>query len=411
MLLFSLAGGVFADVKIRQKVTMGEQTFETTKMIKGARQRTEQKSGAGGAMDFMSQVATLEQCDLRRTVYLNEGKKLYFVDPFAEESTPQPATPTRPANTPTKSGGTITMTYVVTDTSERLTLFGLPARHLKIVQETESSADSCGGAHRSKMEIDGWYVDFSAEFNCPMDVPRTSGQVSKPDCRDRVIFKGRRNAKTGFLLNGTMTFYDASGKATMTQTTETLELTYAPLVAALFDVPQDYKLAASQQELYSMPNIADMTRQPSKMPNADTKDTSLPASPVAKQVGLNVTFGSEAKVNQAEVSQYLQNKLRDNDLNPRIGAGAGVNYVLNVEIKKVKESATSKAGGIFGRVTGVEAKVGKTEVELVMTLTRGDSNAQVSQNRVGQKYDGTALEAVKAAIDDALAKVLGAIKD
>ena len=99
ILLLSFAGSVFADVKIRQRVSMGGQTFESTKMIKGARQRTEQKSGAGGAMDFMSQVATIEQCDLRRTVQINDSKKLYFVQPFAEESTPQKVTPqTRQTN-------------------------------------------------------------------------------------------------------------------------------------------------------------------------------------------------------------------------------------------------------------------------------------------------------------------------
>jgi hypothetical protein len=111
-LLFLLTGNIFADIKIRQKMTMSGQTFETTKMIKGARQRTEQKGGAGGAMDFMSQVATIEQCDLRRNVQLNDGKKLYFIQPFAQESVTETTTPVkRPEVTQTKQGGTITMTY------------------------------------------------------------------------------------------------------------------------------------------------------------------------------------------------------------------------------------------------------------------------------------------------------------
>ena len=413
ILLISFASGVFADVKIRQKVTMSGQGFETTRMIKGARQRTEQKSSAGGAMDFMSQVATIEQCDLRRTVYVNESKKLYFIDPFAEESTTQPVTPaTRQTDRrETRQGGTVTMTYNVTDTGERKTLFGLQARHLKVVQEMESSADSCNGARRSKMEIDGWYVDFSAEFNCPVDIPQTPrGQMSKPDCRDRFVYKGSGTTKLGFLLNGTMTFYDENGKATMTQTTETLELSRAPLAAGLFDIPADYKLTSSQQDLYSMPNIADMTRQQQQQQNNE-ENPSMPSNTGLKSVGLNINYGSEAKVNQAEVNEYLQNKIRQNNLNPRTGTSAGVNYVLNVEIKKVKESTASKAGGIFGKVTGIDTKTGKTEVELVMTLTKGDSNAQVTQNRVTQKYDKTASDAVKAAIDDALDKILGAIKE
>jgi hypothetical protein len=411
ILLLSMTSGIFADVKIRQRVTMSGQTFETTKMIKGARQRTEQKSGAGGAMDFMSQVATIEQCDLRRTVQVNDSKKLYFVQPFAEESTPQKATPAnRQTNRQTRQGGTITMTYNVVDTGERKTIFGLTARHLKVTQEMESSADSCNGANKTKMEIDGWYVDFSAEFNCPDEVTRTPYQPSeKPDCKDRIIFRGS-GGKSGFLLNGTMTFYDASGNPTMTQTTETLELSRSPLTASLFDVPADYKLASSQQDLYSMPSMTDMVRQQQRQ-NNDAENPSMPANSNRKNVGLNITYGSETKVNQTEISQYLQNKLRDNNLNARIGAGGGgLDYILNVEVKKAKETKAGKIGGIFGKVTGVDTK-GQTEIELVMTLVKPNSNNPVTQSRVAQKYDGSLSEAVKSAIDDAFDKILGEIEN
>jgi hypothetical protein len=415
ILLLSFATAIFADIKLRQRVSMGGQTFETTRMIKGARQRTEQKSAAGGAMDFMSQVASIEQCDLRRTIQINDSKKLYFINPFAEESTAQkPAPQTRPTNRQTRQGGTITMTYSVTDTGERKTIFGLTARHLKIVQETESSADACSGAFRSKMEIDGWYADFSAEFNCPVDIPRTpGGQMEKPDCKDRIIFKGNSAAKTGFLLNGTMTMYDQNGSATMTQTTETLELSRAPLAASLFDVPADYKLVSSSQELYSMPSMTDMIRQQEQQQNNndENRNPSMPSNPGMKSVGLNISYGAEAKVNQAEISQYLQTKLRDNNLNARIGTGGSFDYVLNVEVKKVKESTAGKVGGIFGKVTGVETKAGKTEVELVMTLVKSGATSPVTQSRIAQKFDGAASDAVKAAIDAGLEKILAEIED
>jgi hypothetical protein len=409
ILLLSFSLSAFADLKIRQKVTMGGQTYESTKMIKGARQRTEQK-GSGAAAAYMSQVATIEQCDLRRNVQLNDSKKLYFIDPFPDEVAPQRATPATPqTNRQTKQGGTVTMNFVVTDTGERQTLFGLAARHLKVLQEIESSADSCSGAHKTKMEIDGWYVDFSAEFNCPMETPQMMGQMTKPDCRDRIIFKGSRNAKTGFLLNGTMTFYDENGSPTMTQTTETLELSRAPLIAALFDIPADYRLVSSQQELYAMPDVSAMIREQQRQQNAD-ENQNVPARSGRKSVGLNIVLAADAKVSQAEVSGYLQNKLSENNLNSRIGTG-GVDYVLNVDVKKVKESTASKAGGIFGKVTGIETKAGKTEVELVLTLSKSDSTAPLSQSRVAQKYDGTASEALKAAIDQALDKILGELEN
>lgn len=407
ILLLSFASSVFADIKVRQRVSMSGQTFETTKMIKGARQRTEQRSSAGGAMDFMSQVATIEQCDLRRTAYVNDTKKLYFIEPFAEESTTQPVRPTqRQTDRQIRQGGTVTMTFVVTDTGERKTIFGLTARHLKILQEMESSADSCNGANRTKMEIDGWYVDFSAEFNCPDEIRRTTPGMTKPDCRDRIIFKGNSSAKTGFLLNGTMTFYDADGNATMTQTTETLELSRSPLAAALFDIPADYKLASSQQDLYSMPSMEDIMRQ-QKQQNNDEENPSMPSNPSAKNIGLNFNFGSEAKVNQDEIKQYLKDQLRSRNFTTRMG---NFDYVLNVEIRKAKETKAGKIGGIFGKVTGVESK-GQVDVEIVMTLAKGGTNAQMGQTRIAQKYDGTASEALKAAIDDALDRILAEIED
>jgi len=407
ILLFSLAPSVFADVKIRQRVSMSGQTFETTKMIKGSRQRTEQKNSAAGAMDFTSQVATIEQCDLRRNVMINDKKKAYYVEPFPEEMT-APTPSTRPTNTQTKRGGTVTMTYNVTDTGEKKQMFGLTARHLKVLMESETSADSCGGASKSKMEIDGWYADFSAEFSCPYDVPDMPYQATKPDCRDRVIFKGNRG-KTGFLLEGTMTMYDQSGKAMMTQTTETLELTRSPLAASFFDVPADYKLVSSAQDLYSMPSMTDMMRQ-SQQQNGDSQNPAMPTKSNMKSVGINLSLGADAKVNQPEIGAYLQSKLMASNLNARIGTG-GTDYVLNVEVKKAKESAAGKVGGLFGKVTGVDTKVGKTEVELVMTLTRSDSGASVTQSRIAQKYDGSASEAVKAAIDDAIGKVLSGIEN
>lgn len=58
VLVFALNFSSFADIKVRQRVSMSGQTFETTKMIKGARERTEQKSDAkGGAAVKQSRIA------------------------------------------------------------------------------------------------------------------------------------------------------------------------------------------------------------------------------------------------------------------------------------------------------------------------------------------------------------------
>jgi hypothetical protein len=419
--LFALVTTGMADIKVRQKMTMGGQTFETTKMIKKSRQRTEQKMDASlGAADFMSQVATITQCDLRRTVQVNDSKKLYFVEPFAEESSNEQTKPVAaPQQTgPTRRGGTLTMSSSIRDTGERQTLFGLQARHIIIVMEMESSADSCNGASKTKMEMDGWYVDFSAEFSCPFNVQQAAPpqRPSKPGCVDRIVMKGSGGGDPGFLLNGTMKFYDASGNVQMAQTIETLELSRATLADSLFNVPQDYKLVSSSQELYSMPNMADLMRQQNNRndvndePNQNRSgQNNMPANAGAKTVGLNITVGSNAKVNQSEISQYLQDKLRENDLNGRVGTSGSLDYVLNVEVKQVKESAAGKVGGLFGKVTGVDAKVGKTDVELIITLTAPNSTTPITQNRVAKKFDGNTSDAIRAAIDEAMDKILAEI--
>ncbi len=411
--LILTAGGVFADVTVRQKMTMSGQSFETTKKIKGSRQRTEQKSGVQGAPDFMAQVATITQCDLRRTVQVNDGRKMYFVEPFAESGETDKTPVAAPTGGQTKrAGGTVTITLSVTDTGERQTLFGLPARRLVVVHETESSADSCGGAHRSKMEIDGWYVDFAAEFSCPFETAAPPARAAKPDCRDRVVARQKGAGKIGFLLNGTTKFYDEAGRVQMTQTLETIELSRATLAASLFDVPADYRLAASQQDLYAMPNVADLMRQQQQQSGSDEDSgRTTAAGPNAKTVGVNVNLGGNGRVDQAEINRYLAEKLSENELRPTRGA-VGADYVLNLDLKQVKESAAGKVGGLFGKVTGIDTKTGaKVEVELTLTLVKTGSTAPAAQSRVAKKFDGGPTEAVKAAINEAIGKIFAALEN
>ena len=81
---------------LKQVTDMMGMKSETTVYIKGMRKRTE----GGGMMTMMgmpSNMVTIEQCDLQRTVKLNDKKKLYIIEPFAqgndeviEEDVPKP---------------------------------------------------------------------------------------------------------------------------------------------------------------------------------------------------------------------------------------------------------------------------------------------------------------------------------
>jgi hypothetical protein len=400
--LLCLSLSTFADVRITQRVTTSGQKFESTKMIKGSRERTEQKMETDNpqAAAYFPQIATITQCDLKRTVRLNDRKQLYMVEPFqtaAETPAPRPAAAPS-TTTVTRRGGTMTMTYIVKDTGERKTIFGMQARHLIVTQEMESSADSCNGPSKTRMEYDGWYVDFTAEFNCPNAAPQlpTRPERNKPDCIDRIVYKGGGAARLGFLLDGTMKIYGPDGSVTMTQTTETLDLSRSPLDAALFDIPATYRETSSSQDLYaiSMPSMKDI------MAGSDNRSTgAVPAGKTARSVGVNVGLASGIAASQAEIDQYVRSRIMSRGLRAVSGTG---DYTLNIQFNKIKESTAGKIGGIFGKVTGVPGTAGKVDIDMTATL----SGAGSGEAKVRNKFDGPMTDALHAAIDQALDQLL-----
>jgi hypothetical protein len=400
-----LVSASFADVTIKQRVTMSGQRFESTRHIKGSRERTEQHiEMADPAMAaYMPQIATVTQCDLKRRIEISDRKQLYFVEPFETpeaESAARPARSTQPATTgPARAGGTVTMTYNVRDTGERKTMFGLEARHIITTQEMESSADSCNGPSKTKFEFDGWYVDFAADFSCSSTAtPYSPGRMPKPNCTDRIARRGTGTAPKGMMLQGTMKIFGADGSVQMTQTTETLELNRDSLDASLFDIPVGYKLAASSQELFAvqMPTYGGETRNGQPTANRPNVNPMMPSAAV-KSVALNITG---AGTNQADVDAYVRGKVEEKGF--RVINGTA-DYTININFRQIKESAAGKIGGMFGKVTGVPTGgVGKVDIDLVATMSgKASGNANVKN-----KFDGPLSAAVRLALDQALEQLL-----
>ena len=111
--------------KLRQSTSMMGIKTESTIYVKGMRKRTE----PGSMMGMPLQLITIEQCDLQRTIKINDKKKLYFIAPFQKEeiidddvkpatTKPKPVTTKQP-KTSTEKGGIINMWYNITDTAER----------------------------------------------------------------------------------------------------------------------------------------------------------------------------------------------------------------------------------------------------------------------------------------------------
>jgi hypothetical protein len=229
--------------------------------LKGARERT-----ANGTS------VTVRQCDLKRTLTLNEEAQTYMVtnDPRDTEAARAAALATG-AQVPDSDGG-ITVTTTITDTGERKTMFGYPARHLKASIVEESSAKACSQVHE-KYELDGWYADIAKEqAGCAHFVP----PVRQGDnCHDAVISKRIGSGKPGYPMIETITMHNADASAT-TVTTQTEELSKQEnLPDELFDIPPGYHQVGSVADLRG---AAQPLQQGSPNPQAAAPPTTTTAS-------------------------------------------------------------------------------------------------------------------------------------
>lgn len=233
------------DLHIKKNVSVGgyvASTMETS--IKGARTR-DVTTTAGVS------TVTVRQCDLKQTVTINEQAQTYYL-----AKDPQDAAAARAAALATgapvaeSTGGKITVTSTVTDTGERKTMYGFPARHLKIKVTEESSEKACSQVHQS-FDIDGWYADVSKEMaGCNMYVPAVQ---QSQGCQDEIVEKHSGSGKPGYPLSQSLTMPSPDGPTTVTIAVS--EITKQPLDKALFDIPEGYKQASSLAELRGMPQM------------------------------------------------------------------------------------------------------------------------------------------------------------
>jgi hypothetical protein len=241
--LLCSASIVLADVKITTKSTAGGQSMTSTTYIRGARQRTE-------GMGYTS----IYQCDLKRTIQINDKTKTYLITPL--ESANAPAGGAKPhghGGNSARKGGVITYTTTVTDTGERREMLGFTARHLKSKMVIEASEGACNPMNM-EMETDGWYVDFPGGLNCSADAAPVF-PVEGSDCVDEVRYKTQGTVKLGHpaMVTTTMKF-NMEGAANIpasSSTQEVVDISTAKLDAALFDVPAGYREVKTVQELGS----------------------------------------------------------------------------------------------------------------------------------------------------------------
>src|SRR5919199_957673 len=292
-----------ADLKVSRKMGAGGYGGgESTVYIKGQRQRTE-----------MPGIISIQQCDLRRTIQINDQTKKYLIMPDdagqPEASAPAAAAPQGP--TQTRRGAVVTVTESIVDTGERKQMFGYTARHIKTKNVIDAPPEACNPGHM-ETETDGWYIDLAAGFSCDTDRPPTPpARRARPDCVDQYRTRRTGAGKLGFPV---MVTYKSGGGEMgggFASTLEVTDISTVTLDPSLFDIPAGYTQAASFQELMGMPGGM----------------MGIPA--VAGE-----TPGAQAPAAEAEAKQ------KDCDL------------VLYTDLSALKQSG-GKFGGMLGRATGI----------------------------------------------------------
>jgi hypothetical protein len=233
------------DLHFKKNITVAGNVISSTETsIKGARIRDVNQTPAGNTV-------MLRQCDLKRTVTLNEQTQSYFV-----ANDPQDAAAARAAAlamgtpVPETTGSKIDITTTITDTGERKTMFGYPARHLKIKVKEESSEKACSQVHQS-FDIDGWYADLGKELaGCNQYAPPL--HIAQ-GCQDSIEEHHSGTGKPGYPLSQTISMPGPDGPTTVMITVS--ELSKQTLDKALFDVPESYHQVGSLAELHGVPQM------------------------------------------------------------------------------------------------------------------------------------------------------------
>jgi hypothetical protein len=393
-----------SDIKVTYKASMSGQNSESTTLIKGPRERTENHSGSGFDM------VNITQCDLKRTIQISDNAKKYMVTPIdTGDSTVAASGSTGPSaqTDPSRRGGVITYVTTAIDTGERKEMFGFTARHIKSSMKMESSPDACSQV-KQRTETDGWYIDLNVGLDCQLGRPMTTpNRGPRPGCQDQSRFRHEGTGKVGFPLVETTTMYGPNGEATFTTSKEVVELSRQPLDAALFEVPAGYTEAASSQELFGMPSMESMMagRTPE---NSGATSSGMSASSGSVEARKPGTM----RVGVAQINNKAGRPVSEDSLRARLVGqieGTGIeaiplnatsqseaeaeakakqcDFVLYTDLSALKTSGAKKLGGIFGKATGVQG-MGQTEARVDFQLFAVGENSPRLQSSATAKEDG-----------------------
>ena len=410
--------------KLRQSTNIMTMKSETTVYVKGMRKRTETAGMMG-----MSVPTSIEQCDLQRTIKLNDKKKLFFIEPFAKEDVidddVKPAVKTKPAvptKTMTEKGGTIHMWYVITDTGERKKMNGFTARHIWTTQKIKPSSDACMMKDSLVIKTDGWYIDLP-EFNCPFHYATASlNQKEKyqPECKDKFESHRSGKGKLGFPLSETRTIIMGNSKAQTSEFStnmETLEFSSLKLDSSLFVIPPGYTQTMNESELQDKMDMQEIMNQYKK--EGQNNENSNPVINEQKKSGV-IRIGvyepkGDGQLQTFSLQQYMAGVLNKG----RIEAIAitseeeakkySCDYTLTTDFTRIKQA--SKVGGLLKAIKNTDPNAALSfNIDVILILTSVADGSAKLQPSVSGKYEGKMDDAAKKALDEGSRQILNGLK-
>ena len=413
--------------KLRQVTKVMGMNTESTIYVKGMRKRTE----PGSMMGMPASPITIEQCDLQRTIKINDKKKLYYIEPFAkddeevidEDVKNVPKTKTPPKPTTIQKGGIIYISYSITDTGERKKMYGFNARHVWTSNKMVPSPESCTMKDSLLIKTDGLYIDLP-QFNCPVNYKRYNNPQQtdrqKPECTDKFITRRRGKGKLGFPLVETTTIIMGDGKKSTSQfetNLETLELTTAKLDSMLFEIPIGYTETKNEQDLQDKLDINDIMNQYKK--NNNNNDNDKPAANDPKgsgklRIGVLAPTGND-DINSSDLQQYLTGILIGGNVeavtvsSEEEAKSSQCDYSLATTFVRIKSG--SKVGGLLKAVKNADPNAASSfTIEANMILKNLADGSVKTQPKIDGKFEGKIDDAAKKAMDDGSRQVLRAIK-
>lgn len=401
------------EYKLRQVMHLQDTKTETTIYVKGARQRVESSIPGMGVT-----LAVVEQCDLKRTIKLNDQKKLYFIAPFdagSVEPSRKEVVEAKQQKKEVRKGGTINIWSSIRDTGERKKMFGFTARHLWTTQKMKPSADACNMKDSMLRETDGWYIDL-ALYECRRGrtpVPYGDGGRYDPDCVDKMVTHTSGKGKLGFPL------YEKSrmvtGGTTVEMLLETLELSTAKQDTLLFTIPPGYRQVSKESDLYDLQDMArvmkdamDHKGEEAVVVNKEQK------APGKIRIGVFAPTGSEA-IEAADLQQHLVAQINRREVEAiAVSSEAEArqyqcDYTLHTAFTNVKQEGV--VGGVIKAIRRRDPTVATSyTVQGQLTLQSVKDGSEKSRQAVEGKYEGGANEAASKAVDEAWQRVLKVLK-